>query len=199
MKETVHCSTSESSRNRQGSSAETRHSRFFPDFVPKFAKVSKSSAKALRQHRVHAIDAIHVFPSFACHMRYREEQSAAQVQRTGSKWKGMCWTEYKAYFMSEKRGDDQLTEPEALRAWLRDLQGHNGVESYKASVLNRKSGDMEQRQFVYVNVGQTRDKEHETKTSRTSSLACRTTDFTTAQVQEAQLRVAALVSCQQTT
>ena len=101
--------------------------------------------------------------------------------------------------MSEKRGDDQLTEPEALRAWLRDLQGHNGVESYKASVLNRKSGDMEQRQFVYVNVGQTRDKEHETKTSRTSSLACRTTDFTTAQVQEAQLRVAALVSCQQTT
>ena len=52
--------------------------------------------------------------------------------------------------MDAARGEDILTEPECLRAWLRDVQGHNGVESFKTQVLNRKTGQMEERQHVWV-------------------------------------------------
>ena len=33
---------------------------------------------------------------------------------------------------SPERGEDRMTEEETLRAWMRDLSGHNGVQSFKA-------------------------------------------------------------------
>lgn len=35
---------------------------------------------------------------------------------------------------SKDRGSDQMTEAECLRAWLRDLAGHNNVQSGKCEV-----------------------------------------------------------------
>ncbi|CAK9026741.1 unnamed protein product, partial [Durusdinium trenchii] len=59
--------------------------------------------------------------------------------------------------------EDQLTEPQVLKAWLRDLQGHNGVESFKKTVYNRKTGENEERQFVWVQAVIDRRKEEETR------------------------------------
>jgi len=44
----------------------------------------------------------------------------------------MAWSEYCAYFTSEDRGEDRLSKAETLRAWMRDLQGVHGVESFKS-------------------------------------------------------------------
>lgn len=87
-----------------------------------------------------------------------------------------------------------LSEPEVLRAWLRDVQGHNNVESYKAQVLNRRTGSMEERQFVWVCKGARRSKKEENRNTRSSTLSKSSHEFTTAQVQDAQMRVAALVT-----
>lgn len=91
--------------------------------------------------------------------------------------------------MSPERGEDQLTEPQTLKAWLRDLQGHNGVESFKKKVLNRKTGEMEERQHVWVMVGFERRKLEENRSTKSSTLSVANKDYTSAQVQEAQNQV----------
>lgn len=96
--------------------------------------------------------------------------------------------------MSPERGEDQLTEPQTLRAWLRDLQGHNGVESFKKKVINRKTGDMEERQHVWVQTGFERHKLEENRSTKSSSVSVSNKDFTTAQVQEAQNKVFAFAA-----
>eukprot|EP00435_Cladocopium_sp_Y103_P066537 s1023_g28.t1 len=103
---------------------------------------------------------------------YKEETSSAQ-----------------AWFMDPARGDDQLTEPQALKAWLRDLQGINGVESFKATVLNRKEGKLEERQHVWVFTGFDRNKEDETRNTRAATLKNSSKDFTSAQLADAQSKV----------
>ncbi len=85
---------------------------------------------------------IHIVPRLGCvcvvfvaglsYPRYKETQSSSQVQQTGNHWKAMSWSEYCAYFTSPDRGEDRLSKAEALRAWMRDLQGVHGVESFKS-------------------------------------------------------------------
>ena len=96
--------------------------------------------------------------------------------------------------MSPERGDDQLTEAESLRAWLRDTQGHHGTESFNKTVLNRKTGQMEQRLHVWVLTGFERKKSEETRTTKTTSLLNQTKDYTSAQLQEANNRVFSFAS-----
>ena len=93
----------------------------------------------------------------------------------------MCWSDYKVYFMSPDRGEDQLTEPQVLKAWLRDLQGHNGVESFKKTVYNRKTGENEERQFVWVQAVIDRRKEEETRATKSSTLKDVTKEYTSQQ------------------
>ena len=91
--------------------------------------------------------------------------------------------------MDPQRGDDQLTEAQALKAWLRDLQGINGVESFKSRVLNRKKGEMEERQHVWVFTGVSRHNEDETRNTKAATLKNSNKEFTSAQIQEAQNKV----------
>lgn len=132
-------------------------------------------------------------PSFAC--RYKEEVSSSQVQRTGQNWTAMCWSQYKTYFMHEDRGDDKLTEAQALKAWMRDIQGFNNVESFKTTVYNRKTGENEERQCVWVNTAIERRKEDETRQTRASTLKNSTKDYSTQQLQEAANKVFSFVLC----
>ena len=95
--------------------------------------------------------------------------------------------------MHQDRGEDQLTEPQALKAWLRDVGGM--AETFKAKVLNRKAGEHEERQHVWVSIGLERNKEEETRKSRTSCLKNTTKDYTSAHLQESASRVFAFASC----
>ena len=95
-----------------------------------------------------------------------------------------------AYFTSDDRGEDKLTEAEVLRSWLRDTQG---PDCYSGKILNRRTGQMEERQFVWVATSVTRSKAEETRATRSSTLSTESKEFTTSQIQEANLRVASLV------
>ena len=97
--------------------------------------------------------------------------------------------------MHPDRGDDQLTEPQCLKAWLRDVGGL--AETFKRSVLNRKTGEFEERQHVWVFTGIGRSNADETRNSRSTALKNVNKDYTTAQLQEAANRVFSFVTCQQ--
>lgn len=92
--------------------------------------------------------------------------------------------------MSDDRGEDKLTEPGTLRAWIRDVQN----DSFKKKVLNRKSGEWEEKQHVWVQTQLTRTKGEESRNTRASSLKNETKDFSSAQVAESQMRVASFAS-----
>ncbi|CAJ1330120.1 unnamed protein product [Effrenium voratum] len=124
-----------------------------------------------------------------CDLRISDTDAA---NRSG--WEGMDWSTYVVYFTSPKRGEDRLSDSEALRAWMRDLQGNNGVESYKAEVLNRKSGKMELRDHVWVHKKHFRSKTDTDETSRSVTKKKIAKDPTEVQVQEASLKVAAFVT-----
>lgn len=62
-------------------------------------------------------------------------------------------------------------------------------------VFNRKSGSYEDRTHVWVHVGFRRENFDENRAERESSFLKQTKDPTEAQVKEAQVKVAAFVSC----
>ena len=62
-------------------------------------------------------------------------------------------------------------------------------------VLNRKTGEMEDRQCVWIQVELTREKYEEESTSRAMRLSQQSTNPTEVQVKEAQLKVASFDTC----
>ena len=66
---------------------------------------------------------------------------------------------------------------------------------YPCQVLNRKSGEMEDRQCVWIQVDLTREKYEEESTSRATRLSQRSNNPNEAQVKEAQLKVASFDTC----
>lgn len=95
---------------------------------------------------------------------------------------------------SPERGADRLTESECLRAWLRDISGHNGVESFKTRHYNRKTGAYEDRQCVWVHVGFNREKYEDECNKKSVKLKQISKDPNEVQVKEALMKVASFES-----